>query len=518
MKNLIFICFCLFRYGAYGSDAWIPHKVTPLQLQVIQQAQGKSGDLTGFLSIYEDKYLKAIYSEKSTSELEAENDMLRMGMHILSIAREATLPQTQLDQLEEIAKKYQKLSFSTHSVLGNLLFCIREILDNKASILRAKKKGIENRSAIFQQENYIYSALTKLAIAKQLRALFENEELFLQTLSQGFCVPITVPYPLENLILSTKSATPHLYYEMNSIIKIYFCGVIDSHLTDAYSQVHQRINQKYQGLWLFYEQILLLPRLRVLSALLKERQQISLADFLLFLEKYDATTPENAIPIPEEETPIVENQTQIGDGTYPERNPDTILATLIATEAESEEVDFAHSSEWTTVKTDSDWVIEEFEKGKTTTILATRIRKGKSERLSLTLKKPKGERVPEVFRSQTAPPCIRTYNRPGEEWKQRDPDHQFPSAVDSFILRYAVIERKKEKVLIQDRMVDKSYTFVRCFVISMTWEIEGHPPILSFANERAPATLEYIFSGELGEGKPMGEVYHRLLRRNPTID
>jgi len=139
MKNLIFICFCLLGCGgAYGSDAWIPHKVTPLQLQVIQQAQGKSGDLTGFLSIYEDEYLKAIYSEKSTSELEAENDMLRMGMHILSIAREATLPQTQLDQLEEIAKKYQKLSFSTPSILGNLLFSIREILDNKASILRAK--------------------------------------------------------------------------------------------------------------------------------------------------------------------------------------------------------------------------------------------------------------------------------------------------------------------------------------------------------------------------------------------
>jgi len=370
-----------------------------------------------------------------------------------------------------------------------------------------KKKGIENRSAIFQQENYIYSALTKLAIAKQLRVLFENEELFLHTLSQGFFVPTTVPYPLENLILSTKSATPHLYYEMNSIIKIYFCGVIDSHLTDAYSQVHQHINQKYQGLWLFYEQLLLLPRLRVLSALLKERQQISLADLLLFLEKYDATTPENAILIPEEDTtPIVENQTQ--------RNPNTMPATLIATEAKLEEVDFAHSSEWITVKADSDWVIEEIEKGKTTTILATRVRKGKSERLSLTLKKPKGERVPGFFRSQTAPPCIRTYNRPGEEWKQRDPDHQFPSVVDSFILRYGVVERIKEKVLIQEKMEERSYTFVRCFVVSMKWEQEGNPPILFFDYEGgSPATLEYIFSSGLCEGKPMGEVYHRLLRR-----
>ena len=61
----------------------------------------------------------------------------------------------------------------------------------------------------------------------------------------------------------------------------------------------------------------------------------------------------------------------------------------------------------------------------------------------------------------------RTYDREGEEWKRRDARLQFSSIFDSYILQYGIVERITKRVLIQGKMVPKSYTFAQCFIVSM---------------------------------------------------
>lgn len=113
----------------------------------------------------------------------------------------------------------------------------------------------------------------------------------------------------------------------------------------------------------------------------------------------------------------------------------------------------------------------------------------------------------------------RTYAREGEEWKRSDARHQVSPIVDSYILQYGIVERITKRVLIQGKMPPKSYTFVRCVIVSMELQIEGNPPIVICNYEGTSFdTLKYIFSTELLEGQPIGDAYHRLLRPYQTAD
>jgi len=101
---------------------------------------------------------------------------------------------------------------------------------------------------------------------------------------------------------------------------------------------------------------------------------------------------------------IVEVEDHNDEEAGPASPTSPIPAVSIATEAAG--VDRADSSEWQKVKADSDWVVAVSKTGKAITLLATRVRKRKEERLSLRLKNPKGERVPYSLRSQRVPPSL----------------------------------------------------------------------------------------------------------------
>lgn len=518
MKNLIFICFCLLGQAAYGTE------LSPLEIAVIEQAQ-MAEDFTEVLSIYENAHLKPIYNKKSTPQLEQEYEILQMALHLLSLATKGAITPEQLKSMQQTQIRSKKYEFPHRSFLGMSIFNITDIVENKRnfSTIKMKVKGkntIDIRAAT-RQENIILSAKAKLTIARQILIFFEEEVTFLEPFFGNLSREMMEKHPLGKSILSACEENPVFFDEMEEMVQKYVSTKMDPSITEIRKEEQEKVYQKYHAMWDFYENFLFLPRLKVLSTLLTERQEASLSDFLSFLDKYESTIPKLSIPFPDEEMSVVENQAHVKVESRTSEEASSAACSIpespTTAEIEVKEVDRTNSNDW--IKADSDWVVAATKTGKATTLLATRVRKGKEERLSLTLKNPKGERVPDSLRSQIAPTCSRTYNREGEEWKRRDARHQFPSIVDSYILQYGIVERITERVLIQGRMVPKSYTFVRCFIVSMEWQIEGNPPIVLCNHEGTSFdTLEYIFSSELLDGQPIGDVYHRFLLPYQTAD
>jgi len=416
-------------------------------------------------------------------------------------------------QQTHIKSKKHKDKVSQKSFLGVGIFNIADIVESKLAFYKIKeksKKTCDVRAAT-RQENTILSAKAKLAIARQIWMFFSEEATSIGAFVDAVGRERMGKHPWGNAILMAGGKCVTFFEEMNEKTEEYATTVCDPRITEIRKEEQEKACKKYSYMWDFYENFLLLPRLKIISTLLKERQEASLSEFLDFLDKYESTMPEVSIPISEEEISVIENQAhvKVEDQNDDEAGPAESSTPDVSFAAEA--VDRANSNDWT--KADSDWVVEANKIKKETTLLATRVRKGKEERLSLTLKNPKGDRVPDSLRSQRVPTCSRTYAREGEEWKRKDARHQFPSIVDSYILQYGIIDRRTEEVLIQGKMVAKSYTFVRCSIVSMEWQIEEKPPIILCHHEGASFdTLEYIFSGILVEGEPIGDVYHRFLR------